>query len=559
MISPVWYKSADTYGEPRDGAGPLNPRHTPPPPETPLSSDDLAHLRRLVARWGLLADLCFSDLLLYQRAPGEQVRVRAQVRPTTAPTIYPEDQLGAMSTMRDRGHIAEAFGSGRRVSGTRHDPVLGRVSVEAIPVRREGRTLAVISREHGRKSGREHGDLERRYMDVFDRFAIMIQSGTFPFPASADAVLSGGPRVGDGAVILDAAGAIQYVSPNAVSALHRSGLAAPTKGQTLPEIGLDQLATRVAFRSGLPTLEETRVGGLTIEVRCIPLIESAQVTGAFVMIQDVTELRSRDRLIMSKDATIREIHHRVKNNLQTISSLLRLQGRRLTEPSARLAIEESVQRIRSIAVVHETLSREHGDEVPFAEIAADIARMLDDISGAQITVRLEGDAGRVPSAVATSLAVVVNELIQNAVDHAFASPEAESASDSASREHVDSEAGAPDAERNTVLVRLQRGRDELCITVEDNGMGIHHSLGFAPKEPAGAGDTSTKRSGLGMSIVNSLVTSELSGTLATEVAHPGAARPGTRVTILIPVSDPDSINIASAMERTGELPVYGPH
>src|SRR3546814_12845169 len=83
---------------------------------------------------------------------------------------------------------------------------------------------------------------------------------------------------------------------------------------------------------------------------------------------DIADLRRRERLLLSKDATIREIHHRVKNNLQTISSLLRLQARRFASPEAKLAIEESVRRIRSIALVHETLSREAGDDVAFIEI-----------------------------------------------------------------------------------------------------------------------------------------------------------------------------------------------
>ena len=76
--------------------------------------------------------------------------------------------------------------------------------------------------------------------------------------------------------------------------------------------------------------------------------------------RDVSELRRRDRLLLSKDATIREIHHRVKNNLQTIASLLRLQGRRLASVEAKQAIDESVRRIRSIALVHETLAYEAG-------------------------------------------------------------------------------------------------------------------------------------------------------------------------------------------------------
>ncbi len=91
-------------------------------------------------------------------------------------------------------------------------------------------------------------------------------------------------------------------------------------------------------------------------LRCIPLLADHAVTGAVVLLRDISELRRRDRLLLSKDATIREIHHRVKNNLQTISSLLRLQGRRLASPEAKAAIEESVRRVRSIALVHEILS-----------------------------------------------------------------------------------------------------------------------------------------------------------------------------------------------------------
>ena len=110
---------------------------------------------------------------------------------------------------------------------------------------------------------------------------------------------------------------------------------------------------------------------------------SGRVDGAVVLLRDVSELRSRDRLLVSKDATIKEIHHRVKNNLQTISSLLRLQGRRLTEPSAKAAIEESVRRIRSIALVHETLSREDGDEVgPFLPDVPDVPAGADGLPGA---------------------------------------------------------------------------------------------------------------------------------------------------------------------------------
>ena len=76
-----------------------------------------------------------------------------------------------------------------------------------------------------------------------------------------------------------------------------------------------------------------------------------------MLLRDVTDLRSRDRELVTKDATIREIHHRVKNNLQTVAALLRLQARRMTVPEARAALEEAVRRVGSIALVHETLSQ----------------------------------------------------------------------------------------------------------------------------------------------------------------------------------------------------------
>src|SRR5262249_52401239 len=157
-----------------------------------------------------------------------------------------------------------------------------------------------------------------------------------------------------------------YSSPNATSTLTRSGVEAVRRGTTLTESGFDASSVRASLATGRPGVEELeRPGDLTVVLRVLPFVEEGAITGAVALIRDISDLRRRDRLLLSKDATISEIHHRVKNNLQTISSLLRLQGRSLDEPSARSAIEESVRRIRSIALVHETLSREPGDDVEF--------------------------------------------------------------------------------------------------------------------------------------------------------------------------------------------------
>jgi two-component sensor histidine kinase len=233
------------------------------------------------------------------------------------------------------------------------------------------------------------------------------------------------------------------------------------------------------------------------------------VSGAVLLTRDVSELRRRDRLLVSKDATIREIHHRVKNNLQTISSLLRLQGRRFSSPEAKVAIEESVRRIRAIALVHETLSREAGDDVAFVEIVRPLARMVEEGMSSEdrpVSFTVEGDAGFLPAMVATPLSVVLNELLQNAIDHAFPPS-------------IDLQ-----AEPGRVVVRLENDGQRLRATVVDDGVGLPEGFSL---------DTT---SGLGLSIVRTLVTSELAGTISLERSTGAGDRPGTVVRLDVPVA-----------------------
>src|SRR5205807_3161686 len=204
--------------------------------------------------------------------------------------------------------------------------------------------------------------------------------------------------------------------------LHRIGIHANAQGQRLSDIGLDDDAVRTASAARAPVTEELEWGDTSILLQVIPLLEEGDPNGALLLMRDVSELRRRDRLLLSKDATIREIHHRVKNNLQTIASLLRLHGRRLHSPEARAALAESERRIRSIAIVHGTLSREAGDVVSLNEIVRPLARLVEDTASSpehMIRFKVDGDAGELPGEVATPLAVVLNELMQNAVDHAF--------------------------------------------------------------------------------------------------------------------------------------------
>ena len=148
----------------------------------------------------------------------------------------------------------------------------------------------------------------------------------------------------------------------------------------------------------------------------IPLTEGMDRIGAIVLVHNITELRNRDRALITKDATIKEIHHRVKNNLQTVSALLRLQSRWVEDPTASAALEEAVRRVASIALVHETLSNQSAEFVEFDQVFDQIIKNSFELNPRKINFRKIGNFGTFDSKIATALSLVITELIHNSFD-----------------------------------------------------------------------------------------------------------------------------------------------
>ncbi len=478
----------------------------------PVDHKASRHLRQLVVGWEMLADLSFSDLLLYvglPSTPGDTNRflVVNQVRPNTGQTLFVEDMVGRTVDAIQRPLVANAAESQQITEGIVDSEWLGtKVKVTAVPVVFRGSTIGVMAKESALSMSRPPGGLATTYLEIFDRLCLMVSEGTFPFE-DEEVLSAGAPRVGDGVALVDSAGRVTFASPNAVSSLRRLGATGPIQGELASNLGPGGHAIYRAFFTARPAIEDVEHGDTAVVSRCIPLLVDRKVDGALVLMRDVSELRSRDRLLISKDATIREIHHRVKNNLQTISSLLRLQGRRLSEPSAKAAIEESVRRIGSIALVHETLSRKAGDEVDLDAIVRPLARMVEEgLTSPERPLKIEivGAAGKLASPEATSLAVVLTELLQNVMDHAY----------------PPGTLGA--GEPGLVRVELTHDPDNIVLVVRDDGVG--------PPE----GEEPDRSESLGLSIVRGLV-SDLQGTIEFGPGGGAPPRPGTQVVLRIPV------------------------
>lgn len=352
------------------------------------------------------------------------------------------------------------------------------------------------------------GRLEEVYLTSADDLFAMVVEGTFP--AEGDDEPSGSPRVGDGVLRLDPEGRVEYASPNAVSALRRLGLATEVVGSPFAEA-----AVRLSRRPGpmdeaLSAVAAGRLAGSAdienaaaiVVLRAVPLTRAGRRVGALVFVRDATDVRRRERALISKDATIREIHHRVKNNLQTVAAMLRLQARRASTAEAKESLAEAELRVAAIAVVHESLSIEAGERADFDDIVDRVIGLVRDLAPAYASpdrmpaIVREGSWGWLPADLAIPLAMTMSELLNNAVEHAGAT---------------------------TIVVGLARRDECLVLRVTDDGCGL--PPGFTADE-----------AGLGLSIVQSLVTGDLHGTCEIRPAEDSSA--GTTVVVTVPVSGP---------------------
>ncbi|CAB4899658.1 unannotated protein [freshwater metagenome] len=457
-----------------------------------LSDSEIEHLAELVVEWRLLADLSFADLVLWlpirkdQKSWPEGYVAIAQIRPTTAATVFSNDLIGSTIAWGVRPRIDQALSDGEILRDTEPE-LIGEIMIkeETIPVIFGGKTLAVISRHRNADLMRLPSKLELNYREIAHKIFQMVADGNFPIRNSIYNSESA-PRVGDGLIRLDVNGTIFFASPNARSALSRVGYQNELEKENLGEVfaSLKKSGNQPTDESWQTLLSgkflrraefESQEG--VIDILVIPLTQGDDRIGAIVLLHNVTELRNRDRALITKDATIKEIHHRVKNNLQTVSALLRLQSRRVEDPIASAALSEAVRRVASIALVHETLSNQSSESVEFDQVFEQIIKNAIELNPRKITFKKVGTFGFFDSKIATALSLVVTELIHNALEHGL------------------SDSG------ESLTVEINNDGNLYTVAVCDDGSGLPSDFNLE------------KSANLGLQIANTLTKNELNGSI----------------------------------------------
>ena len=476
---------------------------------TGFNDHDVEFLSRIARVIPILADLSRADVLIGVPSGDKQLLIVAHARPHSIAPVHHDSLVGQLLAQNDAMALFHALESRQFARGTREaNPIVGTQETTPAPVVQEAYP---IENETGQLIGGmlvetnllESERLKRR-SDVFQRVLKMFQQNALRGePEGAEGLSSFGEH--DGIIIVDGEGTIRYMSGIATNLYRNIGYGEQLVGKPLSylETQDDELVRKgISTRRCYQVIEEER--GRNWVKKVIPIYRYDRPSLfspvrqnpllAFLLIHDDTEARQRERELLIKTTMIKELHHRVKNDLQTVASLLRMQARRSQTPEAKGALAEAVNRILSVAVIHEFLSAQDSRTINIREVAQRIAQQMQDgllDPSRSISFTLDGPNIYLPARQATSCALVINELLQNALEHGFDLREADGS-------RITS---------GTISLLFEDYGDAVGLTVHDDG----HSL---------PPDFSLERVGsLGLKVVQMLVTQDLKGQIDMQSDH----------------------------------------
>jgi two-component sensor histidine kinase len=460
-----------------------------------LTEEHIAYLEKIQGDLGILADLSRADVAMYCPLSSDRAVVVAQARPHSILPIHDESLIGRQVGFADEPDVIRALAEGhrgftevRRGVGRRRLPTEGAPTVqETYPIRDvDGQVIAALCIETNLIERERHRRRSRVFQRTLKHFQRMVLAGKL---GNTDGLTSFAEH--DGVMVVDSQHRIQYVSGIATSMYRKLGYAADLLKQYIEDLELDDSSSVIeSLVSGECSEREIQVRDLIWVKKAIPIFvprrrlrrrepASWRLEGALVTIHDETDERRQEEELQVKVAMIREIHHRVKNNMQTVASLLRLQSRRAESAETRRALQEGINRILSVAVIHEFLSHQAARVINIRDVSQRIIEQVREgilDRDRAIGLELRGRNIYLPTQPATVCALVINELLLNALEHGY----------------VRQEGG-------TVTVNLQDDGEQITISVDDDGTGLPEDFDLA------------RTDSLGLQIVQTLAENDLKG------------------------------------------------
>lgn len=430
-------------------------------------------IKRMSVSFPLVADLAHAHLSIYVRAKDKnKFLVAAHIKPHTTFSTAELHEAGCLVQKQEEPIIDATMCTGKPMQGKREWDWGHTIDMHTAAIHDGTDVIGVVSFETN--SEEFTPDV---YAQILQTAQIILVNARKPLDPELYRPLS----ASDGIIITDKHNRIIFANTAAVRIYKVLGVG-HLIGYHMFDRQLTMHITKETIVSQQPHEKELEAGGLILVQRNIPIMDGGALLRRVVITSDVTEVRMKDKEIQIQSAVIQEIHHRVKNNLQTIASLLRLQSRRSKSVEVKAALRESVNRILSISVVHEFLSQQDAEFINVVEVTKNILKLISQNMldpEFELETRFSGPNIILPSAQASNLALIVNELILNSIEHAFIG-----------------------RKKGILGLAIRKTKETYTLDLYDNGAGLPE--GF---------DASRSRS-LGLQIVRTLVQDDMGGEFA---------------------------------------------
>lgn len=498
-----------------------------------VSAADLPLLERVEAGMPLTADVSRADLLLCCLMDDSHALVARHILPKSASSLYRADMTGHLLTAKEQPLLFRALKSASSGQGQKETLSNGApVMQDAYPIcNGQKQVVGALLFETNMLAY----ERQKRRNRAFRQAVRWLQEMCLHGELGDTATLS---RFGlyDGVYLVDRHRKIVYMSGIAANLFRSVGIVTEIREQGVASLEtLDVDIVEQAFRTHKPAevRRESEDGRIWVR-KGLPLRmpmsllhgywhnwswsgssrgEDGEMDAVLVLVHNATETVQKQRELNVKSAIIQEVHHRVKNNLQTIAAILRIQSRRMKDEEAKQALFDAVNRILSMSVIHEFLSQDEHRAINVRDVCSRVVAQVKQVAASPdqaVEIKISGPNIRLPAGQATPTALVVNELLLNAMEH-----------------------GVSERKTGTISIALADLGDAVCIVVEDDGIGLPEGFDVGSSES------------LGLQIVRTLVTDDLKGQLEMESVRPAAgdaageagdqeAARGTRVRVTFP-------------------------
>ncbi len=457
---------------------------------TDLSEEDIEIILGVASTLQATAELMEANVFLDCMSKNGKAIVVAEAEPVSGRSSYTGSVIGRYALEENEPAVYETLRDGMVIKYVRAVTQESKYVIQnTAPIRnKSGRVIAVLILEQASFDKDLYKDLDdsrpifdTSYEDMPEEFEYIDENMDFITE-----------NIDNSIIIFNKRGVAIYANKLADELYKSLGYNEKIVGSKFDSLSLDGRNFSQVEKNRGRMASEINVNNYFLEVKYNVMGNDKNIKGVNMTVLDVTEKVLKEKELMMKSVVIKEIHHRVKNNLQTVISLLRLQSRRVDNEYLQKAFQESISRISSIAITHELLAKEGIDEVYIIEIIKKLSEnMIRYVSRPDLEVDIEilGDDFSIDSDRSTSIALVINEIIQNSIEHGFIN-----------------------REKGKISIMVSKFKNKVAIDIVDDGVGFD------------TGDLEIKN--LGLNIVNQLVRDKLAGNLKIS-----SSSGGTRVHI----------------------------